>query len=75
MRFGKNVSQLICRGDGMKMQNTMLMMISNELTINLDMFCALMENIIMSNLYDTSIVTMTGRKGTPMSDKTAIVTI
>ena len=61
MRFGKNVSQLICSGDGMKMQDTMLKMILDELTINLDMFCVLMENIIISNLYGTSIVTMNGR--------------
>jgi hypothetical protein len=45
----------------MKMLNTMLKMMSDEMTINLDIYCALMENIIISNLCDTPIITMNRR--------------
>jgi hypothetical protein len=34
---------------------------SNEVTVNLDMFSALVKNIIVSNLNGTLIVTMDGR--------------
>jgi hypothetical protein len=36
-------------------------MMSNEVTVNLDMFSALVNNIIVSNLNGTLIVTMDGR--------------
>jgi hypothetical protein len=61
MRFCKGVSQLIFRGDRMKMQNTMLKMMLDERTINLDMFGTFIEYIIMSNLYGTLIVTINER--------------
>jgi hypothetical protein len=43
----------------------MLKMMSNEMTINIDMFCALMKNIIMNNLYGTPIVIMNRRTSGP----------
>jgi hypothetical protein len=36
-------------------------MMSNKVTVNLDMFSALVNNIIVSNLNGTLIVTMDGR--------------
>jgi hypothetical protein len=49
----------------------------HEVTVNLDLFGALMKKVIMGNLYGTSIVTMNGRtsslRGT-MSVKTSITT-
>jgi hypothetical protein len=36
-------------------------MMLDEMTINLDIFCALMKNIIMSNLYGTPIVVVNRR--------------
>jgi hypothetical protein len=45
----------------MELQSTVLKMMLDQMTINLDMFGALMKNIIMSNLYGTLIVTMKRR--------------
>ena len=42
----------------MKCECTLKQMMTNEVTINLNMFSTFMEDIIMSNLNSTSIITV-----------------
>jgi hypothetical protein len=55
------------------MQNIVLKMTPDEMTINLDMFGVLMKNIIVTNLYGTPLVTMNRRtsrlRGTHVKQK------
>ena len=46
------------RGNRLKCEFTLKQMMTNEMTINLNMFSMFMEDIIMSNLNSTSIITV-----------------
>jgi len=58
MSLGENISRLISRRNRKKMNNAVCNMLSNEMTINLNMFDAIMKDIIVNNLNGTLIVTM-----------------
>ena len=47
-------------GDGEKLESTIDKMIPNKMIINLDMFSPFMENIIVSNMNGTLVVTIKG---------------
>jgi len=58
MRFCEQISRLVKRANGDKMKFTMEKMLTNEVTINFNMFGSLMENIIVGNLNGTAIITI-----------------
>ncbi|GMP27824.1 hypothetical protein CsSME_00003642 [Camellia sinensis var. sinensis] len=58
MSLGEDISRLIGRSNGEKMNSTTCNMLSNEMAINLNMLGAIMKNIIVSNLNGTLIVTI-----------------
>ena len=58
MRFCEQISQLIESANGDKMKFTIEKMLTNEVTINFNMFGSLVENVIVGNLKRTSIVTI-----------------
>ena len=49
---------MIFGGDGEKLKSTMDKMILDKMTINLDVFSPFMENIIVSNMNGTLVVTI-----------------
>ena len=51
---------MIFGGDGEKLKSTMDKMITNKMTINLDVFSPFMKDIIMSNMNGTLVVTIKG---------------
>ncbi|GMP66793.1 hypothetical protein CsSME_00027002 [Camellia sinensis var. sinensis] len=57
MSFSEDISGLIDRSNREKMDSTTGNMLANEMTINLNMFGAIMKDIIVSNLKSTVIVT------------------
>ena len=58
MKFGKKISRLVSRYEKKKTNSTTNNMLTNEVTINLNMLGAIMKNIIVSNHNGTTIVTM-----------------
>ena len=58
VRFGKYISSVISTRDRNKRQVVSQKMLPNEVAVNLYMFSAFMEDIIMSNLDGTSIIAM-----------------
>lgn len=58
MMFCKQINKLVKSVNGDKMKFTTKKMLTNEMTTNFNMFCLLMENIIMGNLNGTVIVTI-----------------
>ena len=51
---------MIFGGDGEELESTMDKMITNKMTINLDVFSPFMEDIIVSNMNGTLVVTVKG---------------
>ena len=58
MCLGENISYLIRRDDRMKINSITSKMLTNKMTIYLNMFGAIKKNIIMSNQNDAAIVTI-----------------
>ncbi|GMQ05312.1 hypothetical protein CsSME_00050391 [Camellia sinensis var. sinensis] len=58
MSLSEDISGLIDGSDREKTNSTTGNMLANEMTINLNMFGAIMKNIIVSNLNGTLIVTI-----------------
>lgn len=56
-QFGKDISQLHSERNRTKMKCSMLQMVT-QMTIDLNMFCALMKYVIVSNLNNTLVVTI-----------------
>ena len=52
--------KLIFRGDGEKLESTMDKMILDKMTINLNVFIPFMEDIIVSNMNGTLVITIKG---------------
>ena len=59
--LGEDIYKLIFGGDEEKLESTMDKMISDKMTINLDVFSPFMEDIIVSNMNGTLVIT-TDRK-------------
>ena len=60
MNFSEDVSWLIGRQDGNESNRVTSDMLTNKMTINLDMLCPFMKNVIVGNLNSTSIITADG---------------
>ncbi|KAK9107796.1 hypothetical protein Syun_023807 [Stephania yunnanensis] len=58
MSFSEDISRLIKRGNRRKLNNASNQVLTDEVTIILNVFCSLMKNIIVRNLDRTLIVAM-----------------
>ena len=58
MSLGKDISRLVSRGDGEQLEISFLEMLASDVTVDLNMLGAFVEDIIMSNVDSTTIVTI-----------------
>ena len=58
MRFGENIHSLASKRDKNYIYGVVSNMMTYQMTIKFDVFGTLMKDIIMRNLYGTSIVTI-----------------
>ena len=58
MSLGKDIGRLVSRGDGEQLEISFLEMLTSDLAVDLNMLCAFVEDIIMSNVDSTTIVTI-----------------
>ena len=58
MSLGKDISRLVSRGDGEQLEISFLEMLASDVTDNLNVLGAFMEDIIMSNADSITIVTI-----------------
>ena len=58
MSLGKDISRLVSRGDGEQLEISFLEMLVSDVAVDLNMFGAFVEDIIMSNVDSTTIVTI-----------------
>ena len=58
MSLGKDISRLVSRGDGKQLEISFLEMLASDVAVDLNMLGAFMEDIIMSNVDSTMIVTI-----------------
>ena len=56
MSLGKDISRLVSRGDGEQLEISFLEMLTSDVTVDLNMLGAFVEDIIMSNVDSTTIV-------------------
>ena len=58
MSLGKDISRLVSRGDGEQLEISFLEMLVSDVAVDLNMLGAFVEDIIMSNVNSTTIVTI-----------------
>ena len=58
MSLGKDISRLVSRGDGEQLEISFLEMLASDVAVDINMLGAFMEDIIMSNVDSTTIVTI-----------------
>ena len=58
MSLGEDISRLVSRGDEEQLQIPFLEMLASDVAVNLNVLDAFMEDIIMSNVDSTMIVTI-----------------
>ena len=58
MTLGKDISKLVSRGDGEQLEISFLEKLASDVAVNLNMFGAFVEDIIMSNVNSTTVVTV-----------------
>ena len=56
--LSKNISRLVSRGDGEQLEISFLKMPASDVAVNLNMLGAFVEDIILSNVDSTTIVTI-----------------
>ena len=56
--LGEDISRLVSRGDGEKLEISFLEMPASDVAVDLNALGAFMEDIIMSNVDSTTIVTI-----------------
>ena len=56
--LGEDISRLVSRGDGEQLEISFLEMLANDVAVELNMLGAFVEDIIMSNVDSTTIVTI-----------------
>ena len=56
--LGKNISRLVSRGDGEQLEISFLEMLANDVAVDLNMLGTFVEDIIMSDVDSTTIVTI-----------------
>ena len=58
MSLGKNISRLVSRGDGEQLEISFLEMLASDVAVDLNMLGTFVEDIIMSDVDSTTIVTI-----------------
>ena len=58
MSLGKDISRLVSRGDGEQLEISFLEMLVSDVAVDLNVLGAFVEDIIMSNVDSTTIVTI-----------------
>ena len=58
MSLGKDISKLVSREDGEQLEISFLEMLASDVAVDLNMLGAFVEDIIMSNVDSTTIVTI-----------------
>ena len=58
MSLGKDISRLVNRGDGEQLEIAFLEMLASDVAVDLNVLGAFVEDIIMSNVNSTMIVTI-----------------
>ena len=58
MSLGKDISRLVSRRDGEQLEISFLEMLASDVAVDLNMLGAFVEDIIMSNVDSTTIVTI-----------------
>ena len=58
MSLGEDISRLVSRGDGEQLEIVFLEMLASDVAVDLNVLGAFMEDIIMSNVDSTTIVTI-----------------
>ena len=58
MSLGEDSSRLVSRGDGEQLEIAFLEMLASDVAVDLNVLGAFMEDIIMSNVDSTTIVTI-----------------
>ena len=58
MSLGEDISKLVSRGDGEQFEISFIDMLASDVAVDLNMLGAFMEDIIMSNVDSTTIVTI-----------------
>ena len=58
MSLGEDISRLVNKGDGEQLEISFLEMLVSDVALDLDVLGAFMEDIIMSNVDNTTIVTI-----------------
>ena len=58
MKLGEDISKLVNRVDGEQLEIAFLEMLASDVAVDLNVFGAVMEDIIMSNVDSTTIVTI-----------------
>ena len=58
MSLGEDISRLVSRGDGEQLEIAFLEMLAGDVAVNLNLLSVFMEDIIMSNVDSTTIVTI-----------------
>ena len=58
MSLGKDISRLVSKRDGEQLEISFLEMLTSDVAVNLNMLGPFMEDIIMSNVDSTTIVTI-----------------
>ena len=56
--LGKDISRLVSKGDGEQLEISFLEMLASDVAVDLNMLGAFVEDIIMSNVDSTTIVTI-----------------
>ena len=56
--LGKNISMLVSRGDGEQLEISFLEMLASDVVVDLNMLGTIVEDIIMSDVDSTTIVTI-----------------
>ena len=56
--LGEDISKLVSKEDGEQLEIVFLKMMASDVAIDLNMLCAFMEDIVMSNADSTTIVTI-----------------
>ena len=58
MSLGKDISRLVSRGDGEQLEISFLEMLASDVAVDLNMLGTFVEDIIMSDVDSTTIVTI-----------------
>ena len=74
MGIGEQVNRLVKSLDGDELKSTMKNVLANKVAINLNMFNALMKDIIMNNLSSTLVIILKiSRRGLSLNHQEANV--